>query len=95
VSNFFTQYPSLFLERGTAGNFSSVSSKQTRGEGRRERASVPAHGTGAATRCLLTHLPDAISIASALKEIYEDIYVSESVSGPPCGSVVYMGLYGL
>jgi hypothetical protein len=52
-------------------------------------------GTGAATRCLLTHPPDAISIASALKEIYEDIYVSECVSGPPCGSVVHMGLYGL
>jgi hypothetical protein len=69
--------------------------QQTRGEGRYERASVPAHGTGTATRCLLTHPPDDISIASALKEIYEDIYVSESVSGPPCWSVVYMGLYGL
>jgi len=66
------------------------------GEGRPERVSVPAQGTGAAPRCLLTHPPDAISIASALKEIYGDICVAERVSGPPlreCG--VYMGLYGL
>jgi hypothetical protein len=60
----------------------SVSLKQTRGEDWHERASVSAQGTGAVTRCLLTHPPDAISISSALKEhTLGDIYVLESVSG--------------
>jgi hypothetical protein len=54
-----------------------------------------ANCAGHLSRCLITHPPDAISIASTLKEIYEDIYVSESVCGPSCRSVVYMGLYEL
>ena len=53
----------------------SVLLKQTRGEDWHERASVPAQGTCAETRCLLTHPPDAISISSALKELYSGGYI--------------------